>query len=175
MKRVQFILAWRRVFAAGALALLFFRPCVVGHAGGSAIGDTTSATSGHHQPAQFLQAPSADTIVEFRLPTANSQPSGITAGPDGNIWICETSANKITKMTPDGSSFTEYPLAANSGPVVITAGPDNNLWFTEGAANEIGKNAASPKSRVIVPKYFEPILLEPAKKYRRVVSWVAQY
>ena len=31
----------------------------------------------------------AGVITEFSVPTANSGPSGITAGPDGNLWFTE--------------------------------------------------------------------------------------
>src|SRR5262249_32483727 len=41
-------------------------------------------------------------VTEFSIPTANSSPYGITAGPDGNLWFVESSAkaNKIGKITP---------------------------------------------------------------------------
>src|SRR4029077_12946490 len=38
------------------------------------------------------------TITEFPIPTANSSPYGITAGPDGNLWFVETAANKIGEI-----------------------------------------------------------------------------
>jgi hypothetical protein len=40
------------------------------------------------------------TITECDLPTANSYPYEITAGPDGNIWFAEAGANKIGRITP---------------------------------------------------------------------------
>jgi streptogramin lyase len=79
------------------------------------------------------------TITEYTLPTADSVPQAIAKGPDGNLWIIETSANKIAKVTPSGV-VTEYPiLTANSGATGITGGPDGNVWFTETSANKIGK------------------------------------
>ena len=63
----------------------------------------------------------------------------MTAGPDGDIWFTEFSANKIGKITT-GGTFAEYAIpTANSQPGDIAAGPDGNLWFTEYAANKIGK------------------------------------
>jgi len=43
-------------------------------------------------------------IVEYPIPTPNSTPSGITAGPDGAIWFNESasSANQIVRMTTAG-------------------------------------------------------------------------
>jgi hypothetical protein len=40
------------------------------------------------------------SITEFSVPTAASNPSGITAGPDGNLWFTEFNANKIGRITP---------------------------------------------------------------------------
>jgi hypothetical protein len=76
-------------------------------------------------------------ITEYPLPKAGSSPSGITAGPDGNLWFTET--NGIGRITPRGR-ITEYPLPkANSSPGGIAAGPDGNLWFTEFRGNKIGR------------------------------------
>jgi streptogramin lyase len=86
-------------------------------------------------------------IIEFPIPTANSGPFGITAGPDGNLWFTEAgftftgvtgSGNKIGRITTAGS-ITEFSIpTANSFPVGITAGPDGNLWFIE-AIGKIGR------------------------------------
>jgi Beta-propeller repeat len=71
---------------------------------------------------------------------ASSFASGITAGPDGNLWFTEPHGNRIGRITPAGE-VTEYSdgISANSHPVGITAGPDGNLWFTEPNGNRIGR------------------------------------
>jgi virginiamycin B lyase len=78
------------------------------------------------------------TISTFTIPTANSVPSQITAGPDGNFWFTESGTDKIGRMTADGV-FTEFPLAQGSGPYGIVTGADDALWFTEQSANRIGR------------------------------------
>jgi streptogramin lyase len=92
------------------------------------------------------------TITEYPVTTTpNSEPGGITKGPDGNLWFTELLGNKIAKITPAGV-ITEFPLSAFSNdpgscngktgtncPAYITSGPDGNLWFTEFAGNKIGK------------------------------------
>jgi len=83
----------------------------------------------------------AGIITEFPIPTANSSPGGITAGPDGNLWFTECvssssgcAKSQIGRITPT-AQFTEFPLPnPNSNPIGITAGPDGNLWFTETSA-----------------------------------------
>ena len=42
----------------------------------------------------------AGTVTEYPIPTADSGPQGITAGPDGNIWFTESNTNKIGKFVP---------------------------------------------------------------------------
>jgi virginiamycin B lyase len=78
------------------------------------------------------------TITEFPIPTAESDPLGITAGPDGNLWFT-TPINRSGRITT-GGSVTGFPIpTANSGLFGITAGPDGNLWFTEEFGNKIGR------------------------------------
>jgi len=81
----------------------------------------------------------AQSITEFPIPSADSAPLGVTAGPDGNLWFTEYSANQIGRITPSGA-ITEFAIpTADSAPFGITAGPDGNLWFTEYFANQIGR------------------------------------
>lgn len=87
----------------------------------------------------FPEAAPAATgnIVEYSIPTANSGPVAIAAGPDGNLWFTET--NNIGRITPSGS-ITEYPVpTSGASPAGIVTGPDGNLWFTEFLANNIGR------------------------------------
>ncbi|HKD20251.1 MAG TPA: hypothetical protein VKG23_20550 [Thermoanaerobaculia bacterium] len=83
----------------------------------------------------------AGAVSQYTAPTSNtfaSVFSGITTGPDGNLWFTETSANRIGRITPDGT-ITEYPLSAGASPQAIVAGPDGALWFTEETAGKIGR------------------------------------
>ena len=85
-----------------------------------------------------LTAPTAlalsGKIREFPLPTANSGPYGITAGPDGNLWFTEANSNNIGRISTAGV-VTEFPIpTANGNPAGITVGPDGNLWFTNGSS-----------------------------------------
>jgi virginiamycin B lyase len=40
----------------------------------------------------------AGIVTHFDLPTANSKPVGITAGPDGNLWVTEYATSRIAKV-----------------------------------------------------------------------------
>ena len=76
------------------------------------------------------------SITEFPIPTAGSNPAFIAAGPDGALWFTEgVNANKIGRITTAGS-FTEFGIpTAGSGSYGIVAGPDGALWFTEIRSN----------------------------------------
>ena len=80
-------------------------------------------------------APSGQ-ITEFSAGiTAGSSPSGIAAGPDGNLWFTESDGNRIGRITPAGTSPSSPPAHRRQPPVGIAAGPDGNLWFTECSAD----------------------------------------
>jgi streptogramin lyase len=88
------------------------------------------ALEGRYLPSSF---------TTFALPTPNSAPTGIVAGPDGNLWFTEANANQIGRITP-GGAVTEFAVpTAGSGPTGIAVGPDGNLWFTEINALQIGR------------------------------------
>ena len=72
-------------------------------------------------------------ITEYSLPTKESDPNWITAGPDGNVWFTEWKNNTVAKITPSGT-ITEY--AIHGHPEGITAGPDGNLWAVESSGSE---------------------------------------
>jgi virginiamycin B lyase len=78
-------------------------------------------------------------INEFPLPAPNGEVTGITKGPDGNLWFTENipttqsdkSIGKIGRITPAGK-ISEFPLPTSNAILEhITTGPDGNLWFTE--------------------------------------------
>jgi streptogramin lyase len=90
--------------------------------------------------------------TEFPIPTADSQPVGITCGPDGNLWFAELHA--IGRITPAGvvTEFTRG-LSPDSLPFEITAGPDGNLWFTEQGTEQIGRvTPAGVISEFVIPQ-----------------------
>jgi streptogramin lyase len=83
-------------------------------------------------PLSTLTAPAAAQATP-------AQPWDITQGPDGALWFTERQANKIGRITTDGT-ITEYTVpTANAGPYGITSGPDGALWFTENNVSKIGR------------------------------------
>jgi virginiamycin B lyase len=75
----------------------------------------------------------------FTLPTVDSGPWTVAAGPDGKIWFTEIAAGQIGHITTDGTEAVELSLpTAGSRPNGIAAAPDGTMWFTEQAANKVG-------------------------------------
>src|SRR2546427_12523133 len=76
-------------------------------------------------------------ITEYPTPTTPSEPTGVTSGPDGNLWFTEYWGNNIARITTEGA-VTEYRIPApGSFPLGIASGPDGNLWFTEAYGDNI--------------------------------------
>jgi len=87
---------------------------------------------------QVAKITSAGVITEFPVPTANSNPLGISTVGGADAWFTEYNANKIGHVTSAGV-FTEYTIPTpNSGPWGIISGPTGGYWFVEQLGNKIG-------------------------------------
>ncbi len=86
----------------------------------------------------------AGVITEYAVP-ANSEPSGITAGPDGNLWFTENGRHRVAKMTTAGEIIGEYELTADARPNAIVAGPggEKAVWVSANDSNTIAKVTTS--------------------------------
>ncbi|MDQ2809232.1 MAG: S-layer homology domain-containing protein [Chloroflexota bacterium] len=109
-----------------------------------ALAASAGAASSAHAilvPGSGPKGPNPYTITEFPVPSAASQPNGICAGPDGNVWFVESASNTIGRISSSGviSEFVVPTMLDTPNLLDITAGPDGNLWFTESAANKIGQ------------------------------------
>ena len=77
------------------------------------------------------------SIVEYGLPGSPSNTGSITTGIDGNLWVTEPDANRVTVLRPDGSFVRSYTV--HQEPMGITIGPDGNMWFANALSGEIGR------------------------------------
>jgi streptogramin lyase len=71
-------------------------------------------------------------ITLFPVADESNQITGVTLGPDGNIWFVEFDGNNIGKITPAGT-VTEYNVNFGSGSysLGIAAGSDGRIWFAD--------------------------------------------
>jgi streptogramin lyase len=66
----------------------------------------------------------------------SEQITGLTVGPDGNIWYTTSSGPHIGKMTTSGVP-TNYNVGASGG-FGLSAGPDGRVWFADPGSSRIG-------------------------------------
>jgi streptogramin lyase len=85
-------------------------------------------------------------VVEIRL-EEKSGARAITSGPDGALWFTELRADRIGRVTLDGTITTFSLPSADSQPLAIVLGADGGLWFTEYAGDRIGR--ISPTGEII--------------------------
>ena len=92
--------------------------------------------------------PTTGSITQIPMP---SDVGGITAGPDGDLWVTIGSGNsaEIGMLNPATLALTTFPVpisgygAGSSDPEGITLGPDGNLWFADTNGYSIGVLDAS--------------------------------
>jgi streptogramin lyase len=85
----------------------------------------------------------AQTVVSYTMQGADGA-YGLAAGPDGNEWFTDYSADKIGRIDIATGVVTEFPIPiAGAEPFGITVGPDGNLWFTGFGVGIVGKITTS--------------------------------
>ena len=89
--------------------------------------------------AAALPPGNAADITQFSLA---HKATGITRGPDGNLWFAADSGTIIGRSSPSGR-IDEFPVPgvdSNAGYFVgICSGPDGNLWFADAGNSAIGR------------------------------------
>src|SRR4030095_10482284 len=106
------------------------------------------------------QAPNPQ-LLEYNIPTSDSEPGGIVAGPDAAVWFVETAVNKIGRISIDGV-VTEYAVptahAIDTDQGFLAVGPDSALWFNEDRVNQIGRITVEGEiTEFDLPKGLSPI------------------
>lgn len=79
------------------------------------------------------QAGAFGTIKVFSLPGGNTQPFGITPGPDGNIWVTEATGDHVDKVSVQGKVLDRYPIpgkGSNFQTQGVVSGYDDRIWMT---------------------------------------------
>ena len=74
------------------------------------------------------------------MPTASplSWPTGLDLDRKGNLWFAMTRANRIGRLSPDGS-VQEYAVPTQDArPTGLKVDPDGNVWFAEHDKSKLG-------------------------------------
>lgn len=103
---------------------------------------------------------SEGTVEQIDLFECSCLATGVTFGPDGNMWATEElgvsdgAANgTIDRVTPDGKTVDRFPIPAPPDqdqplPAFIAPGPDGNVWFTEFSASRHMIGRATPEGQI---------------------------
>jgi streptogramin lyase len=95
-------------------------------------------------------------------------PSGIAAGPDGNMWISKLSS--IARVSPAGQ-VSEFALDSGAVPTAITAGPDGDLWFVLSIGPFVARRQGL--SRISTDGSIEQVLFEQDRQGSAPTSIIA--
>ncbi len=81
----------------------------------------------------------AVTITNIPLGSSSTQINGVTAYPDGNIWLAATNPAELVVFHPPNNEVLAFPLDfTGSAPQGIAVGQDGDLYFTDSGTNSIG-------------------------------------
>ncbi len=77
---------------------------------------------------------------EHRIPTQASRPYILACDAHDDLWLCESGAGKIARLSLDDLRFTEFEIPTpDCRPIGIALGADGHLWFTENAGHKVGR------------------------------------
>ena len=84
-------------------------------------------------------------VTEFAIPTLASNPTAITAGPDGALWFVESSTGWIGRITTSGETGTCTPnsqtLCLSGGRFQVTASYRNPRQSGPAAARNLSNSS----------------------------------
>lgn len=87
----------------------------------------------------LFELASTAAVTRFILPEGGTDPTSITTGPDGAVWMA--AGKSIFRYVP-GGGFTSYPLPGHTYAISVAPGPDGAVWFTD-LTGGIGRITAS--------------------------------
>jgi virginiamycin B lyase len=106
-------------------------------------------------------------LVGYGVPTTQGNPMGgvgdtaptaLAVGPDDAIWFVEMGADKVGRITGDGT-ISEYPLPSrermHANPEGLAVGSDGAIWFSEILTTRMGR--IDPKTFAITEFPIPPV------------------
>src|SRR5579883_846750 len=85
----------------------------------------TPTTPGTGSVIQVIQQQPPPQVVQLPLPSANANPTAALQGPDSAVWIAESAAGKLARVTEQGA-FSEYAFKITHSPTFLALGPGTN-------------------------------------------------
>ena len=104
------------------------------------------------QAPRSVESPLLVGVTQFEVPNPTSEPLGIVAGPDGNLWMTEFQAGQIARITPADGGMIEFAIPSGIGqPNGITSTPDGTIWFTDQYSNAVDRISTAGTDAVELP------------------------
>lgn len=109
-----------------------------------------------------LVAPAhAAVISEFEVFTpfgaGGGEVNGIVRASDGNFWVAETLANKVSKVATDGRPLGQIQLKGGSRPLRVATGPGGTVWVSLVGTKELARiNPASHEVQYFSTDFGDP-------------------
>ena len=118
---------------------------LIGLCGLSAAGNPSAVAAPRH-----ADVDTPGIVTNYTDQAIISNPDGITAGPDGQLWFSNFGFSSLSSITTAGV-FTNHPDydPSGSGPWQVTTGSDGALWFTGIVSNVIGRMTTSGGSSYV--------------------------
>lgn len=97
-------------------------------------------------PAADSTSPSVLSSPIVQIPLKNqSQPLGITVGPNHNVWFAENNSTAIVEYDPSNQSFKNFPVPINTTSMIwfMVFDSGGNLWFSNQLQNYLWRLSPS--------------------------------
>ena len=116
---------WPKALSVGAVIVLL--ALATGLPSAAGLQETRIRLEGNTQSLSSKVSP----IVEIPL-ASESQPLGITMGPNGNVWFAENNSTMIVEYTPANQTFRTFVVPTNDTSMIwfMFFDPSGNLWFS---------------------------------------------
>lgn len=99
----------------------------------------------------FIDIETHGLYTEFPVPTASSEPFGLTIDGDVALWFTERAGNRLGRF-PSTGSMRDYLLpTANSTPTDIAVDGAGCAWYAAPGSNRIGRFCAPPLQGLYLP------------------------
>ena len=96
--------------------------------------------------------PASGRVARYELPILKSDPKGIAADAEGNLWVAATESGKLLKVDRAGKVTPYTPPTEDPGPFAVDVDRKRNLvWFSEVFADRIVRFDPSANSFVEFP------------------------
>ena len=98
-------------------------------------------------------------VTQYQLPIHDAGPLQLASDREGNVWVVESTANKIAEITPRGDIREISIPTPNSLPRSIAIGNGGKVWFSEWGVGKLAFIQNYHVTEVALPSGTHPFAL----------------